>query len=235
MNPVGWFEIYVNDLPRAAKFYETVLKKPLSKLDSPSDEIKMMAFPMEKDASGATGALAKMDGMRPGGNSTIVYFVTEDCAGGLARRSGRREGDEAEIRDRALRVHRAGVRYGREPLRPSFDEVSGANVYDCADRALAADVACRTQRRRQEQCCRRPAVYRRLAAQRDWNRRSVNAGASIRFGGNHLEGGRRIAFILKNSTQSSPKSFNGAVILRSNDGIVCGNESHVHIARILSI
>lgn len=25
-NPVGWFEIYVNDMERAKKFYETVLK-----------------------------------------------------------------------------------------------------------------------------------------------------------------------------------------------------------------
>jgi len=80
MNPVGWFEIYVNDLPRAAKFYQEVLKKPLSKLDAPSSDLQMMSFPMEKDASGATGALVKMDGVKAGGNSTLVYFVTQDCA-----------------------------------------------------------------------------------------------------------------------------------------------------------
>ena len=80
MNPVGWFEIYVNDLPRASKFYEAVLKKPLTKLDSPVTEVTMMAFPMERDESGVTGALVKMEGMKAGGNSTIVYFVTQDCA-----------------------------------------------------------------------------------------------------------------------------------------------------------
>ena len=80
MNPVGWFEIYVDDLPRATKFYEAVLKKPLSKLDAPGGEVQMMAFPMEKGGSGATGALAKMAGVKPGGNSVIVYFVTDDCA-----------------------------------------------------------------------------------------------------------------------------------------------------------
>jgi uncharacterized protein len=80
MNPVGWFEIYVNDLPRATKFYEAVLKKPLAKLDAPAGEIEMIAFPMEDKASGASGALVKMDGMNAGGNSTIVYFVTEDCS-----------------------------------------------------------------------------------------------------------------------------------------------------------
>lgn len=76
MNPVGWFEIYVNDLPRATKFYEAVLKKPITKLDAPDGSLQMMAFPMDKDASGATGALVKMEGINAGGNSTIVYFVT---------------------------------------------------------------------------------------------------------------------------------------------------------------
>ena len=80
MNPVGWFEIYVNDLARATKFYETVLQKKLSKLDAPTNELQMMSFPMEKDASGATGALVKMEGVKAGGNSTIVYFVSDDCA-----------------------------------------------------------------------------------------------------------------------------------------------------------
>ena len=80
MNPVGWFEIYVDDLPRATKFYEAVLKKPLAKLDAPVADLQMMSFPMEMNASGATGALVKMQGMKAGGNSTIVYFVADDCA-----------------------------------------------------------------------------------------------------------------------------------------------------------
>ena len=80
MNPVGWFEIYVDDLARATKFYEAVLKKTIAKLDAPNGEILMMAFPMEKDASGATGALVKMEGVKAGGNSTIVYFVSDDCS-----------------------------------------------------------------------------------------------------------------------------------------------------------
>jgi predicted enzyme related to lactoylglutathione lyase len=88
MNPVGWFEIYVNDLPRATKFYEAVLKKPLVKLDAPMAELQMMSFPMEKDASGATGALVKMEGVKSGGNSTLVYFVTDDCAVEASRVEG---------------------------------------------------------------------------------------------------------------------------------------------------
>ena len=88
MNPVGWFEIYVNDLPRATKFYEAVLKKPLAKLDAPMAELQMMSFPMEKDAPGAAGALVKMDGVKAGGNSTLVYFVTDDCAVEASRVEG---------------------------------------------------------------------------------------------------------------------------------------------------
>ena len=80
MNPVGWFEIYVNDLPRAAKFYEAVLKKPLTKLDAPNGDLQMMSFPMEREGCGATGALAKIEGVKAGGNSTLVYFNTEDFA-----------------------------------------------------------------------------------------------------------------------------------------------------------
>ena len=31
-NPVGWFEIYVQDMPRATAFYQTVLGVTLEKL-----------------------------------------------------------------------------------------------------------------------------------------------------------------------------------------------------------
>lgn len=85
MNPVGWFEIYVNDLARATKFYEAALGTTLSNMDAPNGMLQMRGFPMEKNASGATGALVKMDGVSAGGNSTIVYFVSDDCAQTAAR------------------------------------------------------------------------------------------------------------------------------------------------------
>jgi uncharacterized protein len=85
MNPVGWFEIYVQDMARAQKFYESVLDIKLSDLPTPTEEeMKMMMFSsldenaMEKP--GTTGALIEMPGMPSGGNSTIVYFICEDCA-----------------------------------------------------------------------------------------------------------------------------------------------------------
>jgi len=37
-NPVGWFEIYVQDMNRARRFYETVFQGKLEKLDSPGIE-----------------------------------------------------------------------------------------------------------------------------------------------------------------------------------------------------
>lgn len=40
----------------------------------------MRAFPGEMTNAGSTGALVKMDGMKSGGNSVIIYFVCDDCA-----------------------------------------------------------------------------------------------------------------------------------------------------------
>jgi hypothetical protein len=77
-NPVGWFEIYVQDMARARKFYETVLGGELEKLPGPDDE--MWAFPMSQEGYGAPGALVKMAGVASGGNSVLVYFKCEDCA-----------------------------------------------------------------------------------------------------------------------------------------------------------
>lgn len=77
-NPVGWFEIYVQDITRAKKFYETILKMPLERLIVPG--IEMQSFPMEMNRSGASGALVKMEGIASGGNSTLVYFSCADCA-----------------------------------------------------------------------------------------------------------------------------------------------------------
>ena len=51
-NPVGWFEIYVDDMQRAKTFYEAVFGVQLSKLDH--TEIEMFAFPMQPEQYGAT-------------------------------------------------------------------------------------------------------------------------------------------------------------------------------------
>jgi len=80
-NPVGWFEIYVQEMPRAQAFYEAVLKVSLEPLGPPGDlDLQMMAFPMQPDGKGASGSLVKVDGYPSGGNSTLVYFSCADCA-----------------------------------------------------------------------------------------------------------------------------------------------------------
>jgi len=82
-NPVGWFEIYVQDMPRAKAFYEKVFQVKLEELKAP--DIEMWSFPMQMDKSGASGALVHMKGVPSGGNSTLVYFSCEDCAVEAAR------------------------------------------------------------------------------------------------------------------------------------------------------
>jgi len=77
-NPVGWFEIYVQNLKRAKKFYESVFEVKLSKLNNPKLEI--WGFPGDMKGWGAGGALIKMEGYPSGGNSTIVYFSCDDCS-----------------------------------------------------------------------------------------------------------------------------------------------------------
>lgn len=75
----------MQDIDRAKVFYESVFKVKLEKLNSPVADIVMFAFPMAMDRTGASGALVKMIGFSPGGNSTLVYFSCEDCANEAAR------------------------------------------------------------------------------------------------------------------------------------------------------
>src|SRR3954465_570364 len=77
-NPVGWFEIYVQDMNRAKAFYESVFGGALSKLDTP--DLEIWAFGMSPDGHGAPGALVRMPGFPSGGNSVVVYFRCDDCA-----------------------------------------------------------------------------------------------------------------------------------------------------------
>lgn len=80
-NPVGWFEIYVDDMARAKKFYSSVLSVDFEAIGDPTDaSIEMQAFPADMEKYGASGALVKMTGFPAGGNSVLVYFSCEDCA-----------------------------------------------------------------------------------------------------------------------------------------------------------
>ena len=78
-NPVQWFEIAVSDIERARRFYETVFALTLTNLPTPEDG-DYWTFPMSDKHVGAGGALTTMEGMKPGGGGTLIYFHCEDCA-----------------------------------------------------------------------------------------------------------------------------------------------------------
>lgn len=78
MNPVGWFEIYVDDMKRATSFYEEVFETKLEVLNDDGD-MQMMSFPGDMKEYGCNGALVKMPGFGPGNNSVLIYFHSTDC------------------------------------------------------------------------------------------------------------------------------------------------------------
>ena len=77
-NPVGWFEIYVQDMDRAKTFYEKTLQTTFERLKAP--EIEMWMFPMLDDKPGSPGALVRIPGKDSGSGGTIIYFSCLDCA-----------------------------------------------------------------------------------------------------------------------------------------------------------
>ena len=81
-NPVGWFEIYVQDMERAKDFYQQVFQFKLTQIQ-PShhdSEMEMWGFPMLDKQYGTSGALFKMKDVESGSGGTMVYFSSEDCA-----------------------------------------------------------------------------------------------------------------------------------------------------------
>lgn len=81
-NPVGWFEIYVQDMARAKSFYQNVFQVTMLELPSPDPDLEMWVFPpmMAQDNPGCAGALAKMKDKDSGSGGIIIYFSCDDCA-----------------------------------------------------------------------------------------------------------------------------------------------------------
>lgn len=76
-NPIGWFEIYVQDMDRARAFYEQTFQVALERI--PTKDIELWAFPCNPDHPGCAGALAKMAGKDSGTGGIIIYFSCLDC------------------------------------------------------------------------------------------------------------------------------------------------------------
>lgn len=80
-NPFVWSEIYVQDMARARRFYETVLATKLEEHPVPDGmEMEMVFFPAGMELPGSGGALVKMEGVPSGMGGTLVYFGSQDCA-----------------------------------------------------------------------------------------------------------------------------------------------------------
>lgn len=86
-NVFTWVEIYVEDMSRARKFYEEVLQAELTDMDMPEGmgEMQMVCFPWLENGPNISGALVKMENMKPGAGGTLVYFACEDCAVEISR------------------------------------------------------------------------------------------------------------------------------------------------------
>jgi hypothetical protein len=85
-NAVGWFEIPVNDMERAVKFYETVLDLKLERhMLGPLD---MAWFPWTEDGAGSPGSLVKHpDFYIPSADGVLIYLTAHsgDLKNELAR------------------------------------------------------------------------------------------------------------------------------------------------------
>ena len=79
-NAIGWFDVYVHDMERAAAFYEAVLSHRLEPMDDPTGETLMRGFPANRNTYGAAGALVQSPHGEPGAGGTLIYFSVADCA-----------------------------------------------------------------------------------------------------------------------------------------------------------
>lgn len=87
-NSICWFEIYVEDMDRAKKFYNAVLGTTFYDADAPGDAAGSMKMSFFSDPEGSnelvvSGALVEMPGTKEGDGkslNTMVYFPCMDCA-----------------------------------------------------------------------------------------------------------------------------------------------------------
>lgn len=89
-NPFTWIEIYVENMSRAQKFYESVLQLEMMPMDTPGEmgDLEMISFPWVEGGSNISGALCKTKEMKAGTGGTLVYFASEDCSMETARVEG---------------------------------------------------------------------------------------------------------------------------------------------------
>lgn len=75
-NVVGWFEIPVSDMDRAAKFYEAVFDINLSR--HIFGNFEMAWFPEAESQIGSAGSLVKSDkNYKPSTEGVLIYFTAQ--------------------------------------------------------------------------------------------------------------------------------------------------------------
>jgi uncharacterized protein len=74
-NVVGWFEIPVNNMDRAVKFYEMLFKVKLTR--NKLGPLEMAWFPWIEDTIGSSGSLVfHPDYYKPSTDGVLIYFTT---------------------------------------------------------------------------------------------------------------------------------------------------------------
>lgn len=83
-NMVGWFEIPVQDMVRAKRFYEAVFNIEISVHDLGG--LVMGWFPYAEGKKGASGSLVKHEMYQPSDTfGALIYFSCEDLSNELSR------------------------------------------------------------------------------------------------------------------------------------------------------
>ncbi|MFM5245157.1 VOC family protein [Aeromonas caviae] len=83
MNIAIHFEIPVQDMERAIRFYEGVFETVLERVQIDGNE--MALFPLESGTAGCSGALAKGESYVPSLDGTRIYLRVPDIEGTMAR------------------------------------------------------------------------------------------------------------------------------------------------------
>ncbi len=80
----NWFELPVNDMDRAKKFYSEIFNIQMADNMEMGNSI-MSFFPFETDQDGATGTLIKQESYVPSYEGTMVYFSVDEINDVLPR------------------------------------------------------------------------------------------------------------------------------------------------------
>ena len=85
-NMVGWFEIPVNDMARAQKFYEQVFDIKIHIVEMGETTMGWFPFPKDPAARGAGGSLIQNPAhYNPSDNGVLIYFSSAEITAELNR------------------------------------------------------------------------------------------------------------------------------------------------------